>query len=209
MKPVTAQVDDKVIISLRDEAKKNQVFNALCHMFVLRKRTRGRLTVTRLKQAMDAEGFTFTRKDYESTLRFLGSLGLGQLSLSPRGKVKALNNLKFRLQSIGNHALGSAKVAKLEKRQEVNKYSEIVASQNDMHNKDFIENVTNVVAKPSKKATIRAEEPYPTFLTMLVGGKPINIPGPSNITPENLGEFIVQFKALTAKAKTSKGDLDI
>lgn len=202
---IQTQVDEKVIVSLRAEAKQNPVFNALCHMFVLRKRTRGRLTVTRLKQAMDAEGFTFTRKDYESALRFMGGLGLGQLSLSPRGKVKALNSLKIRLQSIGNAALGQAKVAKLEKRQEVNKYGEIVSMQNDMHNKEFIE--TPVVAKPSKKATIRAEEPYPTFLTMLVGGKPINIPGPANITPENLGEFIVQFKALTAKAK-NKGEVE-
>lgn len=209
MKDQASQVESSVVAKLQAEAKANPVFNALCHAFALRKRTRGRLTVTRLKQAMDAEGFTFNRKDYEKVLKFLGDLGLGTLSISPRGKIKALNNMKYRVQNIGEIGLSQKKT--LQKRHEVKKYENIMDLQNDMHKQDFIEEVKTVAKQKAvnKKQPIRAEESYPTFLTMLMGGKIINIPGPANITPENLGEFIVQFKNLAKNGKASKGDLEV
>ncbi len=86
---------------LRDEAARNPVFSAVAHAFALRQRARQQITMARLKVAMASEGYEFTRVQLEQVLKFLASQNLGTLDYGPKGRVRALKNIKVTLQSIG------------------------------------------------------------------------------------------------------------
>lgn len=197
-----------MVQQLRDEAKRNQAFKDVCHMLAIRKRTRGRLTVTRLKQAMEEEGFNYSRSQYENILSFLGKLGLGVLSTSKRGKAKSLSNIKIKVQSIGAAALGQSPTLNLKR--EINRYEDIVSLSENVHDKQFVETATKAPEMPrierkAKPNDVRkVSRAYPVFLTMLLDGKLVNIPGPSNITNENVGDFIAEFAVLSKSHKDSE-----
>lgn len=195
--------NNTLVQKLREEAKRNPVFKDIMHMLAQRQRTRGRLTVTRLKQAMEEEGFNYSRQEYENVIRFLGLLGLGNLSESKRGKAKGLSGIKIKLQSIGQAALTQNET--LKPKREQNRYENIVAETETVHAKDFIEAGKPVVqakATTTKPNDIRrTTRPYPAFLTVLIDGKPVNIPGPSSISAENVGEFIAEFSTMVKEYK--------
>jgi hypothetical protein len=191
-----------MVEALRQEAQRNPVFKDICLMWSQRQRTRGRLTVTRIKQAMDAEGFTsYTRKQYEDVLRFLGKIGLGQLELSKRGKARSLNNVKIKLQSVAQAALNNG--TQLENRTLTNRYEDLVPFQNEapvVAPKATAKTITRSAKKVEPKAStpqvpVRKEE-FPVYLTMMIGDKMVNIPAGTKLTPENMGEFIAEFKKL-------------
>lgn len=95
---------------LREEAGKSPTFNAMCHIFALRQRSRQKITLHSLQATMKKEGFSFTAAEYTATLEFMHGAGVGTLEYSPRGAVRALANIKFSLQSIGLAALAKQDV---------------------------------------------------------------------------------------------------
>lgn len=99
-----------MIEKLRDEAKKNKCLNAICHVFALRERARGQVTLGALKQTMAKEGFDFKNSEYEDVLIFFGKIGLGTVSKNSKGRVDALKNIKYTLQTIGRAAVSEEHV---------------------------------------------------------------------------------------------------
>ena len=208
-----------IVEAIKAEATRNQVFRDICLMWSQRQRTRGRLTVTRIKQAMEQEGFmSYNRKQYEDVLTFLGKIGLGTLERSKRGKAKSLSGVKIKLQSIGQAALGGG--TQLERRTEVNHYEELVsntpetvAKQNTVHKNDIVETAAPKqrakVKQPAVSQTKTAQpvpvrkEEFPVFLTMIIGDKVINIPADTKVNSENMSEIIAKFR------KLSKTELDL
>lgn len=96
-----------LVDKLRIRANESKVFNVLCHVFALRERTRGQITIQSLSSKMKKEGFNFTKDEYRNELRFLASIGIGTLETSRRGTITALKNIKITLQSIGQAAVDS------------------------------------------------------------------------------------------------------
>lgn len=185
---------------LQNEARMNPVFNAVATMFAVRKRTRYIVTLRNLKIAMDNNGFKYGTKEYAKVLEFLGQLGLGVVTKDRRGGVKALDRITTTLQSIGMVALGYSKVS-LKTRRQVRRFKPLEAIE-DMHTKDFVVNTKDETPIPRLKVKVREESPYPTYLTVMIEGRPVFIQGPADIKQDNLGEFMVAFKKF-------KQDLDI
>lgn len=96
----------QIVEVIRKEAKENKLADAVFHMWAVRDRARGTVTVGGLEQRMKAEGFNFDRADYAKFLRFLSGLNFGKLDESS-GKVRGLKEVKIKLQSIGQAAIGS------------------------------------------------------------------------------------------------------
>ncbi len=89
---------------LREEAKKNSAANAVFHIFALRQRTRGIITIHSLTQKMKKEGFEYGRQEYVNLLKLLAELGFGKLE-EKRGRIKALRDITVTLQSLGEAVL--------------------------------------------------------------------------------------------------------
>lgn len=97
---------NKTIETLKNEAKQSQAFNAVCHVFALRKRTRFTLAINSLTQKMKNEGFNYTRKEYENVFKSLHSAGIGEIVKNQSGRIVGMKNIKNTLQSIGKAACG-------------------------------------------------------------------------------------------------------
>lgn len=107
------QINPKSVIqALQAQATKSPAFNAMCHVFAMRERTRQQVTIANLVMTMTKEGFKFTKQDYLEELKFLASIGIGNLAWNARNKITMLKNIKVTLQSIGMSGL--AKASKLE-----------------------------------------------------------------------------------------------
>lgn len=96
----------QVIESLKKEASTNEAVSAILHVFALRKRARRQVTVQGLALRMKEEGFPFPKKDYESFIAFMASLGLGTLHAGKNGRPLAIKDIGVTLQSLGRAALG-------------------------------------------------------------------------------------------------------
>lgn len=90
-----------LITLLQREASNNPVFRSIAEMFALRERTRQQITVHSLSATMKKEGYDYTKSQLREVLRFLASLRLGRLELSPKGTIVALKGITYTLQSIG------------------------------------------------------------------------------------------------------------
>lgn len=199
-----------MVEALQLEAKNNPVFRDICHMFTLRQRTRGRLTVTRLKTAMEEEGFNYSRKQYEEVLKFMGKIGIGQLDFSKRGLVKSLNNVKLKLQSIGTAALSQN--ASLQSRRQVNRYDTLAPVQPIQNEAPVAETKPLIAPKPiklkrkiapAKPVEKTSEKSYPMYLTMELDGQTVKIPTTAKVTATEIGEFIAEFQKLAEKKDAS------
>lgn len=96
----TSQPQD-LVTKLRNQASKDKAFNAVCHIFAMRERSRAQVTLSSLMATMLREGFSFDRKQYVEVLKFLASVGLGRLDAEKNGRVKALKDIKVTLKSVG------------------------------------------------------------------------------------------------------------
>lgn len=195
---------EKVLVeSLHKYALKNKVFDAVCHVWALRQRSRRQVTVAGLMYAMKRDGFTqYSKAQYKEVLAFLASVGVGRLNSSGT----ALLDVKISLQSLGQatltvgqrtsnlkqHRNPALKFKKLHLLQNAEAASttaaDIAAAASEaLHVKTFIEPV--VAAE-----TPRPGRTYPAFLTVLIEGKPIKFKASDNITADNLMQFLTQFK---------------
>lgn len=108
METTTVRNSPKTMVEkLREETKKSKCLNAICHVFALRERARGQVTLVALKQTMAKEGFTFRDTEYEAALTFLGNVGLGSITRGPKGRVSAITNIRYTLQTIGRAAVSN------------------------------------------------------------------------------------------------------
>lgn len=166
-------IEKDAIKSLRDEAKSNPAANAVFHVFATRKRARGNVTVSALMQRMKAEGFLYEGAQYADLLKLLAKLGFGRLQTDPKGRVKALTDVKTKLQSIGMAACGS------------NDDLTASAFKPKRHYKDLL-------VTPSEPITAADAKPLPKAvkLTFQVNGKPFDISIPENATAEEVATVI-------------------
>lgn len=195
------KVSMQTIETLRKECQANKVFDAVCHVFALRKRTRSRVSVLGLQQAMEAEGFGYTREDYRRVLAFLASQGIGTLQKSRQGTIRSLEGIDITLQSLGKAAV--TKEGELKpKAPKARKYSDIKADAEKIHTQDFLlDPKQKSIPKP---LPIRKPSPYPSFLTVLIEGKPVVFTGPQDLTPETLADFLVDFRKVSTKTEVSQ-----
>ena len=89
------------VSALRILADNNQVFNAMAHVFAMRERTRGQITVSSLFASMEKEGYKYTKEEYAKVLSSLADIKLGRLEKNGAGKSVALKDIRYTLQSIG------------------------------------------------------------------------------------------------------------
>lgn len=192
--------ENKVIELLRNEAMINPVFNAVCHVFAVRQRTRYKVTIANLIATMKKEGFTFSKEQYIGVLKFLGTLGLGQLVLDSKKRVRALDHIKVTLQSIGQTSLGN--IDKVKKQHQTKRFSHLIGDDSSPVKpiaevaKELQVALPKEAFKAPKTASKAREAAYPTFLTVLIEGRLVAFPA-QEVKPDNLGEFLVKFKKLS------------
>lgn len=182
-----------MVEALRKEASSNKVFDAVCHVFALRKRTRARVTIHGLQLYMTAEGFKFTNEEYKNVITFLARIGVGKLMTNRAGKVTGLSDITLTLQSLGKAAVTKEATAFKNRAQTQTKFQDLSAEIGKIHQTNFIEG--------KSKLPIRQSQAYPAFLTVLIEGKPINFAGPNNLTADNLADFLNQFKRVATAEK--------
>jgi len=186
----------KILEMLKNEAVKNPVFNAACHAFAVRQRTRFTVTTLNLRQTLIKSGWKdVTREQCAEVLKFLNSLGFGTLTFDSKKRIKSLDQIKVTLQSIGKAAIAGA--GDVKKHMPPNKFTALAV-------KDVkTEEAANTFVAPGLQTPApisqAKENNYPAFLTIMINGRPINFACSAAINEDNLGEFLVKFKEL-AKA---------
>lgn len=158
-------MDSKIVTQLRDEVRKNPVFNDVCHVFALRERARQQVTIGSLFSTMKKNGFHHTKEQYKGVIKALAALGFGRLEKDKNNNIVALKNVCITLQSIGRAALGST--GKLEA---------------NVPRPKFVDMPQTFIEKPKSA--------YKVILTVLVEGTPIKIEVPTKVTESNLGELL-------------------
>lgn len=98
--------NEQIVNELKKEASTNKLANAVFHMFALRRRARGVLTIHALKQSMKKEGFEFKASEYEGLFKTLSTIGVGKLDIDYKGRIKGLKDVKLTFKSLGEAALG-------------------------------------------------------------------------------------------------------
>ena len=165
----------KVVEVLREKTKESDTLNAVMHVIAMRKRARNNLTIGGLDQKMRSEGFTFTKSQYAEVLKLLASLGVGRLDTDAKGKVRALKDIKIKLQSLGEAAVGQAK--KLENWRQRHKYSPLVA--------------TAEMIKPKAGGEGTG---FPVSITVVINGKPVNFRVPKELNENEIADLVVRFR---------------
>lgn len=217
-----ATKENKIVEALRAEAARNPAFSAVCHAFAMRQRTRFKVTVGNLAATMKKEGFQFAKEQYAEILKFLHGLGIGTLVVHPKKGITALDHIQVTLQSIGKAAVGGQ--AEVKRQTPAHKFTElkaeaVVPQAPKAPAKVTVPKLESLAAlgevdTPAPKAAPPAQpktapkEPqkivrdtnFPAFLTVLIDGKLVAFPGPTNIKSDNLGEFLVKFKELAKDA---------
>lgn len=187
----------QVVDALRKHASINKCFNDVCHLFALRQRSRRNITVHGLKLAMTSAGFDYSRDELKDVLTFLSKQGIGTLQTSRSGMVKGLLDIRMTLQSIGEAAVSKQDQVQFKPNKAPRaKFDTLAKEVEKVHKKTIIEEAP----KAQVKVPVRKPAPYPTYLTILVEGKPMTIQGPTNITSENLTDLLVNFRKITPKS---------
>lgn len=94
-----------ILTAIRSRAASSPVFNAMCHVFALRQRTRQQITLANLMWVMKKEDFKYVDTQYIVELQFMAAAGLGKLYIDSKGRVRALKGIQVTLQSIGIAAI--------------------------------------------------------------------------------------------------------
>ncbi len=175
----------EVIETLRKKAGVDPVANAVFHMWAVRQRTAPSISIMSLVYRMKKEGFKFHKQQYAELLEFLASVGLGRLERSSKGRVKALKDIRFTLQSIGSAAV--SRTGTFSHRKNRNRYQELPQR---------VEQAIETVVKASTAAVEEAPKAEVTkglvkglSLTFQVNGKPLRVHLPKDFTTEDLHEL--------------------
>lgn len=159
--------------ALQKEAAANETFSAVCHMFALRERARSQVTMGTLKFSTIKEGYSFTKEQLESVLKFLAGLGVGRLEKDNKGRITALKDIQYTLQSIGQAA---------------------VAQQEGVTKFSAAKTYKELPAQPKAVEPVPTKEVmYAAELQVIIEGKPIKFEVPKGLTPETLAQLLSQI----------------
>lgn len=166
-----------VIETLKHDADKDAAFNAVCHVFALRKRARHMVSLRALTKKMEAEGFKYSTEQYASILKRLATLGVGRLETDAKGKVRALRDIKLTLQSIGKAALGERLTVARRNARNVFTQLPVAAATK--------ERVETLWKAPERRMNLRIRVP--------LGGKLVDVEVPKGLSKEEIAVFISKF----------------
>lgn len=93
--------------SIRALAETNRMFSDICTIFAMRERSRSQVTVNTLLRAVEEAKMKYNKQDCRKVLEILASYNIGLLVKDTKGRVRALINIKYTLQSLGLAAVGS------------------------------------------------------------------------------------------------------
>lgn len=163
----------EVVQRLKNEAENNKVFKAVCHLFVNRERTRQQITMPTLRLAMAREGHYYDKEAYIAILKFMASLGLGTLDKDFSGDIRALKDIRFTLQSIGDAALSKGEML-----------------QTFVPAPDFKDLPKEQTVVPLKSPRVEEASRYATSITVTLDGQPVSLPLPRGLTLMELGALL-------------------
>lgn len=180
-----AKGPNALIHELQKEASKNKAFSDVCTVFALRERARAQVTVNSLKATMDSKKYTYSKDDLRHVIARLAALGIGTLHKDSKGRVRALVNVKYTLQSIGLAAVG--KQLNLSGFKKPNRFSKVLVNTPLKSPNQIREQFAKTVeeSKPVAKH-IPGDK---TVLVSTINGKTISIP----LTDEQFLQFIGQL----------------
>ena len=104
-------VPDDVGAKLRGAVRSNPTFEAMCHIFDVRERTRRTLNVRSIATSLRHEGHSVSRADVVRCLRLLEAIGIGKILLTEQGQVDALTHIKYTLSAVSKAALSKQPAA--------------------------------------------------------------------------------------------------
>lgn len=163
----------EVVFALRTEVKNDKVFSDVCQMFAERQRSRHQVTVKSLSLRMHyLYGVKHTDNDYRKVLTTLATLGFGRVENDRAGRLRALKDVKTTLNSIGKVAIGKTESLEEQNKSTKNKYVRMT------------EIATTQPTRTSNKIG----------LTIMINTKPVSIPLPDDIKPEEMAELIYRLK---------------
>lgn len=166
-----------IVKALQDKAKSDKTFQSVCTAFAIRERARSQVSVQSLTQTMVAHGYKdFTKEDATKVIGFLANQKLGTLYKDTKGKIRALVNVKYTLQSIGQVALGDSPEVKVFRQQKHYRALPGAAAPK----------VVEVAAAPTKKATT---VPFTGKIIGDINGKVLELP----LTETEFKTFLVDF----------------
>ncbi len=201
---------ENLVLGLKEKAAKDKVFNDICTVFATRERARFDVTVNGLTQRMKKDGFEYGPSELSPALRYLASLGLGQLKTSG-GKVIGLTEVKTTLQSIGSVALGQTNsLVKFHKRHQFHKLPAVMAQKAE-HKLVMPRNAEPrlVDIKPAKAAqkplklnlkpveqVMKEEKGSTVTLSLNFKGTDITIPVPRSLSAQDIATLVKSFQAV-------------
>lgn len=174
------------------EVAKNKAFADVCKVWAARERTREEVTLANLRVVMHREGYHHKRERYVDVLKFLASIGVGQLYKSANGQVRSLKNIRTKLQSIGLAGLGQA--TELEKFTPPKRFKNIAVPLVSTDATPKAEAPKKEVVQPTKQVSSNgvgsAPERYPIFLTAVIGDSRVSFQTSMNLTLTELEKLV-------------------
>ncbi len=176
------------IETIKNAAAKNPAVDAVLHVFATRQRARGRLSAVALRRTMTKEGFDFKPGQLAGVLALLADVGFGTLERSARGRVKGIKDVKVTFKSIGMLAGGAKAVQPFQPRRRFVDLAKL--------DKRIVETAKDLpmVEDPIKAPVVPGG--LTVTISMVVGGKEISIPVPSDLTTRELSELVSKLKAV-------------
>lgn len=182
------QID--MVEALKKAAKASPPFDAVMHVFALRERARFNVTIDSLYETMKREGFLYDKgSELTPVLKTLANLGFGRLDLGSNGRVRALTDLRYSLQSMGQAACGGASsISAYRQRRRfktLQKTPEAIKPLAQVH--PLRRASDRVMANPGASRLV---------LTVLIGDKPINVEMPKALSPQEIATLVTRLSAV-------------
>lgn len=189
---------EETLRELRERTKADPVLDATMHVLAMRRRPRHNLTIDGLYYRMRREGFNHPKKDYARVFKLLGELGLARVLTNLGGDPQEAKDFRMPLPLIGMAACGSPvpadKIGKLLSKAEprVPKPGPPTPQKHEMPS------VEHFIAREPRSPRSYQTPGSRLILTVLVNEKPINIPVPKSLTPDELSALITELWELSA-----------
>lgn len=168
------------------EAAKDSVFHAVATQLSQRSRARDHITVYALTREMQQEGFKYEEAQIAEVLETLSEIGIGTLKHSAEGFIEALVDIRVALKSVGEAALRGTSLKDFQKRQRHNTKSAPQRAQ------------ASRPTPPKDTGPWLADEAS-MVLTVKIGGRPINIPVPRELSSDQVSELVGKFRTTKAR----------
>lgn len=181
---------NQAIETLKLKAATIPAVGAVLLQWSTRDRARNQVTLRALSQKMKREGYKHEPAEYALALKAMSEAGFGTLETDAKGKVKALKNIKVKLQSVGQSVLGTD--GSLKPFRPRNRFQTL--------NTKPVEATTapkppaQVVLKRRATDKIKVQKSPPVSILVIINGKDVVIPIPANMTAEDVGALVRNFQ---------------